>query len=97
MIKLKSLIKEKFSYERIRGTDYIILSSDKNDLTSLPDVRKGEEGAVVFEDRSGHVEVFINDKGKPYLQTNKYDKVFPSVKALVAYLNKEKMKYIGID
>jgi hypothetical protein len=94
-ITLKSLIAETFSVETTRGKEYIKLGGGS--VTSLPDVRKGEDEAVVFEDLNGQVRVFINHNGKPYLQTNKYDKDFPNLKALVAYLNKQKMKYIGID
>jgi len=94
-IKMKDLIKETFSVETTRGKEYIKLGGGS--VTSLPDVRKGEDEAIVFEDSDGQVRVFINHNGKPYLQTNKYDKDFPNLKALVAYLNKQKMKYIGID
>lgn len=93
-IKMKDLIAEKISVETIRGKEYLKMDGS---ITSLPDVRNGEDEAVVFEDSSGMVRVFINHKGKPYLQTNKYDKDFPSLKALADYLNKQKMKYIGID
>lgn len=75
-------------------TDGKYLLFDDGSLTSIPE--EDDHSFIMMRNADG--DFFINKRRKDiYLQGNKYDKIFHSIKDLVKFINKEKMVYIGID
>ena len=97
MIKLKDLLSEgkwKIGPRTRSGMEYIV--SPSGATTSIP--QKYDRDAIIAQTRSGDTfKIYNGNAGKPYAVGNSYDKTFKNINDLVKWLNKEKLKYVGID
>ena len=79
------------SYKFIKGK---YLQTPSGEITSIPG--ENERDAIILTYAGHNISVY-KDKGKIYIQSNKWDKYLKDGKELAKWLTKMKYKYLGID